>query len=66
VLTINAAVLLVFIVVMRLQGRTEARSRGDKKMTVLIVLVFDVMIASTPFGQADSRPSREQHRPRGS
>ncbi|MGW0330488.1 hypothetical protein ACWD0J_01215 [Streptomyces sp. NPDC003011] len=51
VLTINVAVLLAVIIVVRLRRRTHARSRTDEKLTVLIVLVFGVLVAPTPFGQ---------------
>lgn len=34
VLTINVAVLLTVIIVMRLRRRTHARSRNDEKLTV--------------------------------
>ncbi|MCP9207166.1 hypothetical protein [Streptomyces cucumeris] len=51
ILTINVAVLLAVIIVMRLRRRTHARSRFDEKMTVVIVLVFGVLIAPTSFGQ---------------
>ncbi|MFJ4774274.1 hypothetical protein ACIP88_35065 [Streptomyces uncialis] len=50
-LSVNVALLLGVIVVLRLRRRTEARSRNDEKMTVLIVLVLGVLIAPTPFGQ---------------
>ncbi|MEU9210626.1 hypothetical protein AB0D27_22370 [Streptomyces sp. NPDC048415] len=50
-LTINVAVLLAVIIVFRLGRRTEARSRNDEKLTVLIVLVFGVLVAPTAFGQ---------------
>lgn len=50
-LTINVAVLLAVIIVVRLRRRTEARSRNDEKMTVLIVLVFGILVAPTAFGQ---------------
>ncbi|MDX2710015.1 hypothetical protein PV350_45610 [Streptomyces sp. PA03-6a] len=50
-LTINVAVLLAFIVVLRLRRRTEARSRFDEKLTVAIVIVLGVLIAPTPVGQ---------------
>jgi hypothetical protein len=51
VLSINVAVLLAVIIVVRLRRRTEARSRNDEKLTVVIVLVFGVLIAPTAFGQ---------------
>ncbi|MFH0178683.1 hypothetical protein ACIA6D_44320 [Streptomyces cacaoi] len=50
-LTINVAVLLAVIIVVRLRRRTEARSRSDEKLTVLIVLMFGVVVAPTAFGQ---------------
>ncbi|WP_055524650.1 hypothetical protein [Streptomyces graminilatus] len=50
-LTINVAVLLAVIVVWRLRRRTEARSRLDEKLTVVIVLALGVLIAPTPAGQ---------------
>ncbi|MFD9028265.1 hypothetical protein [Streptomyces parvulus] len=50
-LTINVAVLLAVIIVVRLRRRTEARSRNDEKLTVLVVLVFGILVAPTAFGQ---------------
>ncbi|WP_251091623.1 hypothetical protein [Streptomyces sp. Caat 7-52] len=50
-LTIDVAVLLAVIVVWRLRRRTEARSRFDEKLTVVIVLALGVLIAPTPAGQ---------------
>ncbi|MDF4254646.1 hypothetical protein [Streptomyces sp. WMMB303] len=50
-LTINVAVLLAFVVVMRLRRRTEARSRNDEKLTVFIVLVLGLLLAPTELGQ---------------
>lgn len=50
-LTINVAVLLAVIVVWRLRRRTQARSRFDEKLTVVIVLALGVLIAPTPAGQ---------------
>ncbi|MEV7071034.1 hypothetical protein ACIQJT_13640 [Streptomyces sp. NPDC091972] len=49
-LTINVAVLLAVIIVLRLRRRTQARSRNDEKLTVAIVLVFGILIAPTAFG----------------
>jgi hypothetical protein len=51
VLTINVAVLLAVIIIVRLRRRTQARSRNDEKLTVLIVLVFGILVAPTAFGQ---------------
>ncbi|MFD5977462.1 hypothetical protein [Streptomyces bacillaris] len=50
-LTINLGVLLAVIVFFRLRRRTEARSRNDEKLTVIIVLALGVVIAPTPVGQ---------------
>ncbi|MFB6783826.1 hypothetical protein ACFCX0_42715 [Streptomyces sp. NPDC056352] len=50
-LTINVAVLLAVIVVLRLRRRTEARSRLDEKFTVVVVLALGVLIAPTDLGQ---------------
>lgn len=51
VLSINVAVLLAVIIVVRLRRRIQARSRNDEQLTVVIVLVFGVLIAPTGFGQ---------------
>lgn len=45
------AVLLAFIVFLRLRRRTEARSRFDEKMTVVIVLALGIILAPTDLGQ---------------
>ncbi len=50
-LTINAGVLLAVVVLLRLRRRTEARSRNDEKLTVIIVLALGVVIAPTPVGE---------------
>ncbi|MEU6572164.1 hypothetical protein [Streptomyces parvulus] len=50
-LTINVVVLLAVIIVVRLRRRTEARSRNDEKLTVLVVLVFGILVAPTAFGR---------------
>lgn len=52
VITIDVAVLLAAIIILRLRRRTQARSRNDELLTVLIVLAFGVMIADTAFGNA--------------
>ncbi|WP_404199119.1 hypothetical protein [Streptomyces tauricus] len=51
VLSVNVAVLLAVIIVLRLRRRTQARKRSDEQLTVLIVLVFGVLVAPTAFGQ---------------
>ncbi|MEU6112970.1 hypothetical protein ABZ840_00135 [Streptomyces sp. NPDC047117] len=50
-LTINVAVLLAVIVIVRLRRRTEARSRFDEKLTVAIVLALGIVLAPTAVGQ---------------
>jgi hypothetical protein len=50
-LTINVTLLLAVIVFFRLRRRTEARSRFDEKLTVVIVLALGVLLAPTPAGQ---------------
>ena len=49
-LTINVALLLITIVALRLRRRTQARSRLDEQMTVVIVLAPGVPLAPTQFG----------------
>ncbi|MDQ1022430.1 type IV secretory pathway VirB2 component (pilin) [Streptomyces umbrinus] len=51
VLTINVAVLLAVIIIVRLRRRVQARKRSDEQLTVVIVLVFGVLVAPTAFGQ---------------
>lgn len=53
-MTINVAVLLVVVVIWRLRRRTEARSRFDEKLTVVIVLALGVLIAPTSAGEGIS------------
>ncbi|MFJ8214478.1 hypothetical protein [Streptomyces sp. NPDC096033] len=50
-LSINVALLLAVIVFLRLRRRTEARSRFDEKMTVVIVLALGIILAPTDLGQ---------------
>ncbi|MFJ3581773.1 hypothetical protein ACIPPS_05995 [Streptomyces sp. NPDC090127] len=50
-MTINVAVLLAVIVVMRLRRRTQARSRVEERNTALLVLALGILIAPTPLGQ---------------
>lgn len=50
-LTVNAAVFLAIIVFLRLRRRTEARSRFDEKLTMIIVLALGVLIAPTAVGR---------------
>ncbi|MFI2120972.1 hypothetical protein ACH45E_07115 [Streptomyces sp. NPDC020299] len=50
-LSINVAFLLAVIIYLRLRRRTQARSRNDELLTVIIVMAFGVLIAPTAFGQ---------------
>jgi hypothetical protein len=50
-LTINVAVLLAVVVLLRLRRRTHSRGGFDEKLTVVIVLELGVLIAPTPAGQ---------------
>ncbi|MFD8145631.1 hypothetical protein [Streptomyces sp. NPDC059708] len=50
-LSIDVAVLLGVIVVLRLRRRVEARSRRDERMTVLIVLALGIVLAPTELGR---------------
>ena len=63
VLTINVAVLLAVIIIVRLRRRTQARKRSDEQLTVLIVLVFGVLVAPTAFGreEASTAPRGGRH-----
>jgi hypothetical protein len=47
----NIALLLAVIIVVRLRRRTQARSRNDEQLTVVLVLIFGVLVAPTGFGQ---------------
>ncbi|MFI2190057.1 hypothetical protein [Streptomyces sioyaensis] len=51
-LTINMAVLLTVIVILRLRRRTQSRTRVDEKLTVAIVLALGVLIAPTAVGHS--------------
>ena len=50
-MTLDVAVLPAFVVVVRLRRRTQARSRRDEQLTVVIVLALGVLIAPTAAGQ---------------
>ncbi|MER8046573.1 hypothetical protein [Streptomyces sp. NPDC094032] len=51
-MTINVAVLLAVIVVMRLRRRTQARSRLEERNTAFLILALGILIAPTPVGQS--------------
>lgn len=51
-LSIDVAFLLAVVIVLRLRRRTQARSRRDETLTVVLVVAFGVLIAPTPWGQA--------------
>lgn len=50
--TVSASVLLGIIIVVRLMRNTAPRTRMDEKMSALSCVVFGVLIAATPPGQA--------------
>ncbi|MED7951503.1 MULTISPECIES: hypothetical protein [unclassified Streptomyces] len=50
--TISASVFLGIIILIRLSRRTEARSRNDERITAFSCVVFGVLIAATPWGDA--------------
>ncbi|MGW6564827.1 hypothetical protein [Streptomyces sp. NPDC054975] len=50
-MTINVAVLLAVVVVMRLRRRTQARSRVEERNTAFLVLALGILIAPTSLGQ---------------
>ncbi|WP_457034341.1 hypothetical protein [Kitasatospora sp. P5_F3] len=50
--TVSASVLLGVIIVIRLMRNTAPRTRIDEKMSALSCVVFGVLIAATPAGQA--------------
>ncbi|MGK4583082.1 hypothetical protein [Kitasatospora sp. HPMI-4] len=50
--TVSASVFLGIIILVRLARRTEARTRVDEKLTAISCIVFGVLIAATPWGQA--------------
>lgn len=52
ILTINVAVLLAVVIVLRLRRTTHSRSRVDERLTVVIVTVFGVLIAPTALGHS--------------
>ncbi|AEW99768.1 hypothetical protein [Streptantibioticus cattleyicolor] len=51
-LTVDLAVFLAVIVIVRLRRRTQARTRFDEKLTVAIVLALGVLIAPTALGHS--------------
>ncbi len=56
-LPINVAFLLSVIIYIRLPRRTQARSRNDELLTVIIVMTFGVLIAPTAFNAVLARNS---------
>lgn len=51
IVTLDVTLILGFVIFLRLQRRTESRSRKDERMTVYIVMVFGILIAPTEFGR---------------
>ncbi|MEW1914747.1 hypothetical protein AB0442_41340 [Kitasatospora sp. NPDC085895] len=50
--SVSASVFLAIIIVIRLNRRTESRRRTEEQFTVLTSVVFGILIAATPWGQA--------------
>lgn len=50
-LTINVAVLLAVIVILRLRRPVEPRTRADQAFGITIILVLGLLLAPTDFGQ---------------
>jgi hypothetical protein len=51
IVTLDITLLLGVLIYLRLQRRTEARSRADERTTVFIVMIFGILIAPTEFGK---------------
>ncbi len=51
-LSVSVAVALGIIIVLRLRRPTQPRSRIDEKVSAVSCVVFGVLIAATPWGQA--------------
>ncbi|GGR00850.1 hypothetical protein [Kitasatospora griseola] len=50
--TFSAIALLGVIIVLRLRRPTQPRTRFDEKLSAVCCVVFGVLIAATPAGQA--------------
>jgi hypothetical protein len=50
-LTLNVAVLLAVIVVLRLRRPVEPRKRSDQTLSAVLVLLLGLLLAPTAFGQ---------------
>ena len=51
-LTINLAVLLAIIVILRLRRPVEPRTRADQAFGITIILVLGLLLAPTEFGHS--------------
>ncbi|MFI7096737.1 hypothetical protein [Streptomyces lydicus] len=51
-LTINVAVLLVVIVILRWRRPVEPRTRADQMFGITIILVLGLLLAPTAFGHS--------------
>ncbi|MBP0448996.1 MULTISPECIES: hypothetical protein [unclassified Kitasatospora] len=50
-MTISASAALAIIILIRLNRRTEARSRADERFMAFLCVVFGVLIAASPWGR---------------
>jgi hypothetical protein len=51
-LTINVAVLLAFIVILRFRRPVQPRTRNDQAFGIMVILVLGLLLAPTEFGQS--------------
>ncbi|MFG2895241.1 hypothetical protein [Streptomyces sp. NPDC048248] len=51
-LTINVAVLLAFIVILRFRRPVQPRTRIDQAFGITVILVLGLLLAPTEFGQS--------------
>ncbi|MFG2895412.1 hypothetical protein [Streptomyces sp. NPDC048248] len=51
-LTINVAVLLAFIVILRFRRPVQPRPRIDQAFGITVILVLGLLLAPTEFGQS--------------
>ena len=51
-LTINVAVLLAVIVILRLRRPVEPRTRADQAFGITVILVLGLLLAPTAFGHS--------------
>ncbi|WP_241002288.1 hypothetical protein [Streptomyces sp. CB01881] len=50
-MTISTSAALAVIILIRLNRRTEARSRADERLMAFLCIVLGVLIAASPWGR---------------